>query len=485
MEGNLDGILPRATPESVGIPSAAVVALVDELERSAHHVHSLMILRHGRVAAEGWWAPNRPDYPQMLFSLTKSFTSTAVGMAIAEGRFTLEDPVISFFPGKLPVEVGPNLGAMKVRHLLTMSAGHSAARVGSILRFLSEDWVRTFLRLPVEDEPGRTFVYSSAASHVLSAIVQETTGRKLAEFLRPRLFDPLGFGDVAWEEDPQGINTGGFGLMARTEEIAAFGLLYLQKGERQGRRLIDPAWVEAATSRQIATPPADGPDWEQGYGYQFWMSRNGYRGDGAFGQYCVVVPEHDLVVAVTSGVEKMARVLEPLWDLLLPALRPGPLAEDPTVRAAMERRLQGLHYDPRPGERSGRLESDLARSIFRVDRNRFDFETMRFEFGPEGGALAVTRSNGRPPSRLEFGRGTWRIGGSDLLSEWRGMPLAVSGSWAGPDEFEIDVNGPSTPFRYLFDFKADGSSLRLSIRVNLSFGLTSLGTVTARREAQG
>jgi CubicO group peptidase (beta-lactamase class C family) len=481
----LDRILPRATPESVGIPSTAVVALVDELERSAHHVHSLMIVRRGRVAAEGWWSPNRPEYPQMLFSLTKSFTSTAVGMAIGEGRFTLDDPVISFFPGELPAAVSPNLAAMKVRHLLTMSAGHSEARVGPVLRFPAGDWVRAFLGLPVEDEPGTRFVYSSAASHILSAIVQETTGQKLADFLRPRLFDPLGFGEVTWEEDPQGINTGGFGLMVRTEEIAAFGRLYLQRGEWQGRRLIDPAWVEAATSRQIATPPAESLDWEQGYGYQFWRSRNGYRGDGAFGQYCIVVPENDLVVAVTSGIEKMAQVLVPIWDLLLPALRPAPLAEDPAAHAAMQRRLQALHYDPRPGERSGPQDSDLARSIFRVDKNRFGFETIRFEFGPEGGALVVTRTGGEPSAMLEFGRGEWRMGGSDLLPEWRGMPLAVSGAWAGPHEFEIDVNGPSTPFRYLFDFNADGSWLRLSVRVNLSFGLTSLGTVTARREAQG
>jgi hypothetical protein len=315
--------------------------------------------------------------------------------------------------------------------------------------------------------------------------VQVTTGQKLIDYLRPRLFDPLGFEELVWEEDPQGINTGGFGLMARTEEIAAFGLLYLQKGEWRRRRLIDPAWVEAATSRQIATPPAEGPDWEQGYGYQFWQSRNGYRGDGAFGQYCIVVPRHDLVVAVTSGIEQMARVLVPVWDLLLPALRPGPLAEDSAAHGAMERRLQELHHDPGPGERSGRLEGDLARSAFRVDENKFGFETIRFEFGLEGGALVVTRTDGKPSARLEFGRGAWRIGSSELLPEWRAMPLAVSGAWARPDAFEIDVNGPSTPFRYLFDFNTDGSSLQLSIRVNLSFGLTSLGSITARRDAQG
>ena len=477
----MDRIFTRATPESVGIPSAAVVALVDELERSAHGVHSLVIVRHGVVAAEGWWAPNRAGFRQMLYSLTKSFTSTAVGLAIAEGRFTLDDQVIAFFPGKAPAEPGSNLAAMKVRHLLTMSAGHSEAVVGQILRFFTNDWVKTFFSLPVEYEPGSRFVYSSAASHILSAIVQETTGQRLADYLRPRLFEPLGFETPAWEEDPQGINTGGFGLMIRTEEIAAFGQLYLRKGAWGGRQLIDPAWVEAATSRRIDNSPADRPDWEQGYGYQFWRSRHGFRGDGAFGQYCLVIPEQDLVVAVTSGIEPMGQILEAMWSVLLPALRPDALAEDPAAHDAMERRLLDLHYDPRHGASSGPLEKDLAEATFRCDRNRFGFETLRFEFAPDRGALEVTRSNDRPPARLEFGRGAWQMDGSDILPEWSGLPLAVSGAWPQSGRFELDVNAPSTPFRYLLAFDTDGTSLMLSLSVNLSFGATNLGTVAATR----
>jgi CubicO group peptidase (beta-lactamase class C family) len=475
----MNTILPRATPESVGIPSAAVTALVDELERTAHHVHSLVIVRHGSVVADGWWAPNRREYPQTLFSLTKSFTSTAIGMAIAEGRFGLDDPVASFFPDKLPAHPDPLLAAMTVRHLLTMSAGHSDKKIGGVLRFHASDWVRTFLALPIEDEPGSRFVYSSAASHMLSAIIQATSGQPLIEYLRSRLFDPLGFGEVEWERDPQGINTGGFGLRVRTEEIAAFGQLYLQEGEWHGRRLVDPAWVTMATSRQIDTPP-DEPDWSLGYGFQFWRSRHGFRADGAFGQFCLVVPESDLVVVYTSGIDKASRILDSTWSVLMPALRPAALPEEPAAHDAMQQRLNGLRYDPNPGAGTDPLEAELDGATFACDPNRYHLEALRFEFGADFGSIEVTRSD-RPPARLEFGRGKWHAGRSDMLPEWSGVPLFASASWPRPGELEIDVNTPSTPFRYRLEFKFDGDRLRLSSRVNVSFGLTSLGTVVATR----
>lgn len=180
--------LPRATPESQGVDSRAIAAFLAATEQTVDHLHSLMVLRNGQVIAEGWWHPYAAERPHLLFSLSKSFTATAVGMAIAEGRLTLDDQVIGFFPEDTPAVVSENLAALKVRHLLSMSVGQATEPT---LR-QEHNWVRSFLSHPVEFMPGTQFLYNSIATYMCSAIVQYLTGQTLTDYLRPRLFDPLG-----------------------------------------------------------------------------------------------------------------------------------------------------------------------------------------------------------------------------------------------------------------------------------------------------
>ena len=186
-----DHQLPRDTPESRGISSSAILAFVDAAEEENVELHSLMLLRNGHVAAEGWWAPYRPDSPHMLFSLSKSFTSTALGLAVAEGRLTLDDPVLSFFPDDAPDKVSDNLAAMRVRHLLAMSTGHAEDTINILARREEANWVRAFLSRRVEHAPGTHFLYNSGATYMLSAILQHLTRITLLDYLRPRLLDPL------------------------------------------------------------------------------------------------------------------------------------------------------------------------------------------------------------------------------------------------------------------------------------------------------
>jgi CubicO group peptidase (beta-lactamase class C family) len=476
--------LDRATPESVGIPSGVILEWVDELEDRVSDTHSLMVVRHGRVAAEGWWAPNGPALNQTLFSLSKSFTSTAVGMAIAERRFGLDDQVLSFFPAEAPSKVSPNLAAMKVRHLLTMTTGHREATDDKVFHGSDGNWVRVFLSLPVEELPGTRFVYDTPATYMLSAIIQKRTGTKLIDYLRPRLFEPLGIENPTWEEDPRGINSGGFGLAVRTEDIARFGQLYLQKGVWGRKRLISAEWVEAATSRQVENAPNENPDWAQGYGYQFWRGRHGsYRGDGAFGQFCVVVPAQDLVVAVTAGTPWMFRVLDTIWEVLLPGLRSGALPEDPAAQHRLTRRLASLRLVPRPGAASSPLEPGLDGVEFAVDPNPRGLAAVRLEFDSRGGTLLCREGGKRRPRRLRFGRRVWHEGRSALLPEWRGQPLVASAAWPRPDRLEIDVCLYSSTFRYTICFDFAGPDARVSTRVNAAFGPTDLGILVARRGA--
>lgn len=270
--------LPRKSLKELGISARNLIGFLEYLKAHSIEVHSLMLVRHGHVAAEGWWAPYGPDLPHMLFSLSKSFTSSAIGMAVQEGKLSVDDPVVSFFPEDVPEEISPNLAAMQIKHLLMMGTGHALDTMDPLARSKDGNWVRAFLELPVEHEPGTFFVYNTGATYMLSAILQKATGETLLQYLQPRLFEPLGIVNPTWESCPRGINTGGFGLKVTTEDIAKFGQLYLQKGLWQGQRLLEESWVDAATSKQISNGDGGDSDWAQGYGYQFWRCVTGFTG---------------------------------------------------------------------------------------------------------------------------------------------------------------------------------------------------------------
>src|SRR5258705_371763 len=266
--------LPRSSAERQGISSEAILAFVERADSEIDAMHSFMLVRHGRVVAEAWWAPYDSATPHMLYSLSKSFTSTAVGLAIAEGKLSLDDPVLKFFPEDAPTDPSPNLQAMRVRDLLRMATGHQTENPpwrwsgATPPPAPDEPWTKTFLSQPVPFKPGTHFLYNSPATYMLSAIVQKVTGMTTLEYLRPRLFEPLGIDHPTWLASPQGITLGAFGLLIRTEDIARFGQLYLQKGVWHERQLVPAAWVLAATTLQVANGSCPPSDWDHGYGYQ-------------------------------------------------------------------------------------------------------------------------------------------------------------------------------------------------------------------------
>jgi CubicO group peptidase (beta-lactamase class C family) len=324
-----DGALPRSTPEAQGISSTAILDFIAAADDQIDTLHSFMLVRHGHVIAEAWWKPEAADKRHVMWSLSKSFTATAVGMAEAEGKLSLDDPVLKFFPDEAPPAPGDHLKAMRVRDLLTMSGGHE---VEPKFDLETGPTVRDFLAHPVAQAPGTWFRYNTPGSYVLSAIVTRATGQTVLDYLRPRLFEPLGIADPQWGATAEGHTLGGYGLHIRTEDIAKFGLLYLQKGQWNGKRLFPETWVAAATAKQVdnsRAPSARSADWQQGYGYQFWRSQHGcYRGDGRDGQICLVIPGHDAVVAITAQTGQMQTELDLVWEKLLPAFRAESLPAD-------------------------------------------------------------------------------------------------------------------------------------------------------------
>ena len=323
--------LPRSeTPESV---SKAMDDFFEQAAKDSMDIHSVMIVRDGSVIYSRWQSEGVDTVPHVLHSVSKTFTATAVGLAIADGKIALTDKVIDFFPDKLPAEVSDNLKKMTVRDLLTMSCGHDVEPRGQ--RAEGVDWVQAFLAHPVVHEPGTFYLYNSLGTYVLSAIVQKTTGEKVVDYLNARLFEPLHIVKPKWEESPQGINTGGWGLYLKTEDLAKMGQLLLQKGEWNGKQLIPAEWVAEMSKKQVESinpgtrmeeAEAKGitketSDWMQGYGYQMWRCRPGcFRADGARGQYIIVVPDKNAVIAITSNVEDLQGELNLVWNHVLPVL---------------------------------------------------------------------------------------------------------------------------------------------------------------------
>ncbi|WP_307793457.1 serine hydrolase domain-containing protein [Microbacterium stercoris] len=310
--------LPRTSPERAGI--AGVEALFAAFAQRGD-VHSAMVLRGGEVAAETWFAPYEPDQTQRMFSVSKAFTAMAIGIAVGEGLLTVDDRVIDLLPDKLPDVVSDNLAAMRIEHLLTMTTGHDKSSMDGIGMNLSrpeDDWVRAILAEEAPLEPGSRFVYDTGATYLLSAILHRLTGQRMLDWLAPRLLEPLGIRTATWEQDRAGIDVGGFGLAITTEDMASFGQLLLQRGRWGEAQLIPHEWVDRASQALAGIDPQGWEgDWAQGYGYQLWRCRtSAFRADGAFGQFIIVWPEHNAVIALTSASSVTQEILDLVWTTL-------------------------------------------------------------------------------------------------------------------------------------------------------------------------
>ncbi len=468
---------PRSAPEAQGITSTTILAFVEEAEQKLDALHSFMLVRHGKVVAEGWWSPYAAEEPHMLFSLSKSFTSTAVGLAVADGKLTVEDPVLKFFPQETPAEPSANLRAMRVRDLLTMSTGHHDEDIRDFPYNSDESVVKAFLGKPVAHKPGTFFVYNTPASYMLSAIVQKVTGQPVVDYLGPRLFEPLGIVNPTWEASKQGVSMGGFGLNIRTEDIARFGQLYLQKGEWQGKHLIPAAWVETATARQMSNGSSPSSDWEQGYGYQFWRSRYGYRGDGAHGQFCLVLPQYDAVIAITSGTRDMASVMNLVWDRLLPAFKTDALPADVSAQKQLTGKLGRLVLRTQTGTTPP--ASSMARALvgktYTFSTNPQAIESIALDAAETNGAVTMTVRIADATHRLSAKPDTWNksVMTVNRLRQGSGGqagtpdPIATSGAWTANDTYTLKIARYRTPFVATYRLRFAEDQLNLEIEQNV------------------
>lgn len=348
--------LPRCTPAQAGLDPKRIVSMIDAYQAQGHAIHSFLLVRHGKVLCEGYYAPYGPEQLQSVFSLSKTFTSMAVGIAAGEGRIDLDAKVIDIFPDELAasgVTPGPELNALTLRHLLRMSTGQPEEPGGD------EAWKDmriAFLQQPFTDMPGVVFRYNTITTYMLSAALNKQ-GIDLEDYLQEKLFTPLGVSGTRWLRDGHGICTGGFGFSLVPELIAKLGVLILNNGQWEGQQLIPREYLALATRPQIYQPPIDqlGEDeWHGGYGYQMWMCPNGcFRGDGMYGQLCLMDRRTDTVLAMTAITSDMGQEMHIYYNNVLAAYQPEPLEEDTAAMAELTARLAGLRDEHTPPEDDG------------------------------------------------------------------------------------------------------------------------------------
>ena len=446
--------LARRAPESQGISSGAIGEFLDAVDAEKIELHSLMVLRHGVVVAEGAWAPYRLATPHDLYSASKTFTSTAIGFAMTDGRLKTSTKIVDLFPDKLPALIDDRLARLQVSHLLTMATGHDGLKSSERVT-ATTDWVRAFLAEPMLYEPGSTFLYENTASYMLSAIIQKLYRETLVEFLSARLFAPLGVPTPRWESCPLGINTGGWGLSMPSDAFARFGELYLDKGLWNGRQIVPPAWIAEASAAHIQQRPdlpvtvngaqysdpglalaalkASSDDY-QGYGFQIWRNRyDTYSARGAFGQFAIVMPELQAVIVTTAGELHDSRIFDLTWQHLLPAMQAAPLASSNSAQEHLRDRLGSLALACPVGRASSPAAESFAGRRFHLTENPLGVRALSFAWGQEIGHLSLDRTHGRITIPLGFGR--WCSSRVDApgLVPW----MALLGKTVRPGEITI------------------------------------------------
>jgi len=434
------GVL-RGTPGEVGVSSQAILDMMEGLEGLPEtEIHHLMVIRHGRVVAEGHAMPFSAEDSHTLYSASKTFTGMAVGLCVDDNLLRIDDRLAIYFPDLLPDTVSANLAQITVRDLLMMNAG---IRAGSEMG-LEHDWARAWLAKPVK-RPAK-FAYDSMCTYMLSCIVQRLTGKTVLALLQERIFTPMGITDAQWEVSPDGVTVGGWGLRLTTEDLARVAVLWLNRGAWNGQQLISAQWIEQMEARHIdcAAPGAPLNDRNVGYCYQMWRSTypGSVRFDGAYGQYIAMVPERDVAVVLLGVSHAPYDELKVIWDNLMPGVHDTPLTSDPAAKK-LQKRLAHWTLPTPKGRSKVKAASAINGRTLTLNDNNHGISTLTLD-----GKQLTLRYSDRHSERIALGTGSWArrsaltgFPPADFPNTFRGLvhDYQVTGAMAWTDDHTLTI----------------------------------------------
>ena len=464
--------LPRSTPEEQGVPSKALVALFDSLHAlPLTDMHAVVVMRHGKVIGEMYPKPYAPEYRHTMYSCSKTFVGIAVGLAIEDNRLRLDDRIAAIFPELLPDSVSKDLADMTVRHLLTMASG---VKPDWNMRSRGKEWIRTFLSKPVK-EPGTQYAYDSMVSYMLAAVVQKVTGKKLTEYLQERVFTPMNVTEWAWEESPEGVNTGGWGVHIQPESLAKFGQLILNEGRWEGKQLVPTEWIREMCKKHRETG-------REVYGYHIWHCGGhdgAVRADGALGQYVISVLDKDMVVVMTEATLGNGRDQRRLiWDVLLPHIQDEPLPANKKDYQKLLKKQDGYKLAEVKGKASSAFASNWENKTIELGKNTFGWKSLKLNFGKKEVTMTVTETNGKS-YELPFGYQQWMTTTFDSyppysitpIDRFKGLegPYYASGSyaWISKEELQLKAHYVNWVSALEMTFRLDeNGEVQLNVQTN-------------------
>lgn len=451
-------------PEQQGMDSELLARAVEFIRMEDFRVHNMTVIRNGYIVADAYFYPYAPGYTHDLASCTKSFSATLIGIAIKQGHIEgVDQPLLDFFPERSVANIDEQKKTITLEHVLTMSSGldcHAEHNEITLFQMMaSPDWVQFMLDLPMRDTPGTHFEYCSGGSHLLSAIIHETTGMDALTFAQLHLFGPLGITDVAWPHDPRGINNHGWGdLRLSPHDMAKLGFLYLNNGMWNGHQIVTPAWISAATSRHV---PLRWQSHFNGYGYQWWTDTSGFYGArGRGGQRIIVVPSRNMVIVLTGGggaEKKRAKLVE---SLIIPAAKSNEaLPSNPEGVALLESKVRASAQPPAGGRRPvpplPQIAAEISGKTYVLAENRFGLLTLSLTFDKQNEALFRLSLN---PAITGMEELVLPLGLDNVLrfspNGRFGLPVAMKGFWETDSTFVVffDEIGNINNFRIEMTF---------------------------------
>lgn len=410
-----------SSPESVGVPSSAIVHFIERINRQQTNMHGFLVLRKGKIAAEGYWAPYSANSMHRMYSITKSFVAIAVGVMVDEGKLHLDDRVVQFFEDKAPQDVHPYIAQATVRDLLIMATPHDRT---SYTRY-DKDWAATFFNKKPSHPPGTIFRYDTAATVILNTIVERISGVPFMEYMRERVLDPIGFSKDTWcIKTPEGTSWGGSGVLCTLRDMAKLAYVCMNKGRWNDQQLISEQYMTEATSKQID----NSLDGRHGYGYQIWIEPyNGFSFRGMGSQFAFCFPEQDLIFACISDTQGAGPtgtgVVEAFYEEIFNQISDSPLTADAETNALLKQKIQNLHTLPQRGNATSSFVQKVNGKWYHLNENPMEISKMRITFDGDEGVWEYVNASGE--HRLAFGIGK-KVSGPFPQKNYYGEQIGIA-----------------------------------------------------------